>query len=898
MKSLLDQALELEGDERRDFLRALPQDEDGIRDEVECLLADHSAKLVANLPTAMELAVPAVADSVQSDLEFDRARVGQNIGPYRLMRLLGTGGMGAVYLAERTTDGFTQTVALKVVRKVIGSPAARDRFERERQILASLKHPGIAPLFDGGQTPEGQSYYTMEYIDGESIAEYCSAHARSVQARVRLLIQVATTLAHAHQKLVVHRDIKPSNVLVTENGHVKLVDFGLAKLLDEHAMPSMTQTGMGAMTPAYAAPEQFRNASTTVATDIYQFGVLCFYVLTGRLPYRADPSDPLEWPRAVVEAEPMTLKHAVGGTPAGGEADAPPIPTLPAREFTQDLDAIVRKALAKSPDDRYRSMDAMIADLEAFLDHRPVTARRAGALYFGWRFVLRHRYGVSATVLTFIALAASTAFALRQAQLKLGEAERANRESVRANAVANFLIDLFKVSDPGENRGERLNANQILERGTRKLDTQLADQPEQQARFLSVIGEVYLSLGDLDRASAALDRAVSLFRTANTSDRYAFGKALRLLARAKNSRGDKGADQLLDEEEHLLTDESPRTFEERVRIHLLRADILLNSGNPAGELAEVDQALALYDRTDHSDRRLLETAEIYLGTVQRDLGKQDAARNAFQNAYRMSLAAFDEGDIERTQAAISLAEVLMEANDIEGARALLEPLEPAVKAQFGELSNRYAQVLSMLAELARRQHNPALALQRFEAVERAYKATYGKQHPAAAWAMVSAAEIMIELGDYDHALARMQETLAMRRTILPEDHPEVAHSYYGIAEALIPLHRYDEARELTEKALANARQKLPPDNPLTVSCLTQLGLIRYAMGDTSSATQIWGEALDRAGRAYAPSSDELARVRTTISDPEAALRAGLPPPKQHTSAPATKTHLSPAAHRA
>jgi serine/threonine-protein kinase len=261
-----------------------------------------------SLRSIRTLVAPLILGEAAAAAEEDR--VGRQVGAYRLLRLIGSGGMGSVYLAERSDENLMHRVALKVVRAEAVSPAARERFERERQILARLVHPHIASLYDGGQTAEGQPFYTMEYVDGVPVTDYCRDCLHDVPSRVRLLIDVAGALACAHQNLVVHRDIKPSNILVDASGQAKLLDFGIAKPLGEGA-GAMTQTALGPMTPEYAAPEQFRNADVTVATDIYQFAVLCYRILSGRLPYRADPADAYAWSRAVAEEEPISLRRAL-----------------------------------------------------------------------------------------------------------------------------------------------------------------------------------------------------------------------------------------------------------------------------------------------------------------------------------------------------------------------------------------------------------------------------------------------------------------------------------------------------------------------------------------------------------------------------------------------------------
>ncbi len=868
LRPLIDRSLDLDTESRERYLEEVRGGDESLWRELCALLEQQERLPPSDLPTAMELAAPAFVEDLHE--EGDAARVGQLVGSYRLLKLLGTGGMGAVYLAQRSDEGFTHRVALKLLRQTLESRQARERFERERQILAGLKHSGIALLFDGGQTPEGQLYYTMEYVEGAALSDYCASRLESVTERVRLLIDVGTALAHAHVNLIIHRDIKPSNVLVTADRRVKLVDFGLAKLLHDPQLPTTTQRGMEAMTPAYAAPEQFLGAATTVATDIYQFGVLCFQILSGQLPFRGDPHVHLEWARAVTEKDPMPLATAAAMNDAPDSA--PSAGTLRyRRQLTRDLDAIVDKALAKSPTDRYRSMDAMIADLEAWLDGRPVLARRASPAYLLWRFLLRWRYAATGTVLAFLALAAFAFVATRQSMLATREAERANREAIRAGAVAQFLVDLFKVSDPGVNRGEHLSANDILERGSAELDSHFADQPAERAQFLGVIGEVYLSLGERDKAKAVLQRSADLFRAATDSDRYARTKTLRLLARAASSRMELDvAARALDEADALLPDDSKRSLEERARVHLGRTNLAAHSGDFDRELFEIRRAI------DYADRaRAVEIGgEPPRPPADRKASTEGPYADAIETLERARVAAatlYNEGDPERLQADQYFGEALLRIDQTGAAAAVLEPLQRSIGEQFGRESVEYARIMEALGDLAHRQGALPLALERLAAATTAYRAALGEKDPAAAGVLILSGEILLEDRQYEVALERMQEALALRRATMPGDSVEVAHSNYSVGEVLIALHRYPEANDYTRKALATLRLKLLPYHPLVIACLAQLGLGEYAEHGKSAAQPLWDEALTQASRTLRPESPELAKLRAMILDPDALL---------------------------
>jgi len=490
LKPLLDRALDLAGAERTRFLAELSDEDADLRSDLERLIASKPPTEGDVDSLAAALAPAALTAALGEHEGAEDPRINQVLGHYRLLRVLGEGGMGTVYVAERHDGDFVQKVALKIVEGAGINSAVRARFERERQILASLRHPNIASLFDGGVTPEGLPYYTMEWVQGTDLAEYCREYLPTIEERVCLLIKVATALAYAHLHLVVHRDIKPSNILVTAEGDPKLLDFGIAKLMGEAAGATMTQGTAGPMTREYAAPEQFRGSEITVATDVFQFGTLCYRILSGNWPYGADPADPYAWSRAVSEEEPLPMYRTVKQR---GEATTSNQGSNVARATWQlrgDLNAIIQKAIAKAPQDRYWSMDTMIMDLEAYLAGRPVTARRAGMVYYLWRFLARRPYVSIGATAAILALSISTFVALRQAQIASEQALAAQHEAARANSINDFLVDLFKVSDPGVNRSEELIGSEILARRGGQASSD-KDQLNPQPPPLTVISDVY-----------------------------------------------------------------------------------------------------------------------------------------------------------------------------------------------------------------------------------------------------------------------------------------------------------------------------------------------------------------------------------------------------------------------
>ncbi len=444
---------------------------------------------------------------------------GALIGPYRLVRELGQGGMGVVYLAERADGQFEQRVALKLIKRGMDSDDILRRFLGERQVLARLSHAHIARLLDGGITAEGQPYFAMEYVDGVPLYRYCAERSLGFEDRLRLFRDVCEAVQYAHRSLVVHRDLKPSNILVTSAGEIKLVDFGIAKVLYEDvADRSVTRTDQRLMTPDYAAPEQIRGEPVTTATDVYALGAILYQLLTGRTPHQFTGSSRAERYRIILEVDPQPPSRTV---PGAGEA----------RRLRGDLDFIVLKALRKDPARRYPSVDALIEDLDRHRTGLPIRARPDSVAYRARKFVGRHRLGATVVALGVLALAAGLGGTLWQARATA-------REAAKARVVKNFVVSLFRVSQPEESRGREITARELLERGARRIDSGLAREPELQAELLDVLGVIHRDLGLYPEADTLLQRAVQLSRATHGETHANVGARLTDWAGVLAARGE------------------------------------------------------------------------------------------------------------------------------------------------------------------------------------------------------------------------------------------------------------------------------------------------------------------------------------------------------------------------
>jgi eukaryotic-like serine/threonine-protein kinase len=520
----LDQALDIVAEDRAAWLADLSARDGALAADLRSILAKCEQVRDSQF---LESAVLQPQSAAMASL------AGQVIGAYRLISRLGQGGTGGVWLAERCDGRFEGRAAVKLLNISLVGRAGEQRFRREGNILARLRHPRIAHLIDAGVSPAGQPYLVLEHVDGQNIDQYCDDRALPLEGRLRLFLDVLDAVGHAHVNLIVHRDIKPANVLVSTDGQVKLLDFGIAKLMERQSGWSSTTTtdaltgdGAAVLTPDYAAPEQLSGGAVTTATDVYALGVLLYLLLTGRHPTGTGHSSPTALIKAVVETEPPLPSAVV----IAGQGRLQ-------RALRGDLDTIVIKALKKNPAERYLSVTAMADDLRRVLRHQPITARPDTLRYRASRFVRRHTLGVAASVggtALLTGLIALHTYGLA------AERDRAQREAAKAMKVSRMLTGLLTSADPYATRDKtgEPSVRALLDAGARRAQTEFANEPDLQAQLLSTMGRTYRRLGLYENAQDLLEQALASGQKAFGAEHITLAETLQCLGVVLADKGE------------------------------------------------------------------------------------------------------------------------------------------------------------------------------------------------------------------------------------------------------------------------------------------------------------------------------------------------------------------------
>ncbi len=851
IKQLFTEAVELPLDEQQEFVAHACGDQAELLAQVQRLLRDHHR--AGDFIETPVLGRPGL-DPTATDLD---PLQGQTVGHYKILHKIGQGGMSTVYLAARADQQYQQHVAVKIIRRGMNSDFIVARFRQERQILASLDHPSIARLLDGGTLADGRPYLVMEHIDGEPVDTYCERADLSLRQRLELFCKICSAVQYAHQNLVVHRDLKPSNILVTADGVPRVLDFGTAKLLEPlPVMMGVTPTAadLRPMTPEYASPEQMRGTLITTASDVYSLGVVLYELTTGQRPYRLPErispeaarivtEEPIERPSLALSRPPE--RTAPAATPAPGSHDESRTATTTKlrRKLEGDLDNIVLMALRKEPKRRYPSVEQLANDIERHLRGLPVSARRDTLSYRTSKFVLRHRLGVAATVLAVASLLAGIVAISWQARIADRERQRAEDSlaEVKAEQIKNertfqFLAEIFQSA--GTLLGEELTVKEAFDRAVEVLNSELADQPGLRAALLDRFGVLQRDLGLYERSSKQLEEAVALNRRllgaeaprlADSLDhlgvtlfdaghydqaRTAFDEALRLRRQAEVTEDRQIAASLthlgLLELQEGHTDLAETHFQEALDLHRANAD-----SNPI-DLAATLQGLG---RAANIEKRYTEAEQIFRQTL--EIQRQERGRAHPKVVEELNLLAksiFAQGRIEEAKSLFlrelefnralhgaSHPAIALTLNNLAAASYRerrteegIEYLRQALEIQRQHLQPTHNDLLSTLSNLGSfliKKHQPLEAARYFRQVLEARRQVHGEQHPATALARHNLASALQGAEQLDQAMVQFRRALDFRTNHLGDSDPDTLLTRLGLSRTLRQLGRLGEAEE-------------------------------------------------------------------------------------------------------
>jgi serine/threonine-protein kinase len=808
LSALLDEALALPEVERVSWVATLGAEHDPIkallREALERPAAVETADLIGTLPA---FSLPSA----------DEWTPGATVGPYRLVREVGRGGMGAVWLAERADGLVKRPVALKLPILAASRQTLAERFAREREILSPLAHPNIARLYDAGFAGDGQPYLALEYVDGDSITVYCDRMQLPVRARIELFLQILAAVQYAHANLVLHRDLKPSNILVTPQGEIKLLDFGIAKLMAEGLAheTALTRLAGAALTPDYAAPEQISGAPLTTASDVYSLGVVLYELLAGRRPYRLKRKTRGELEEAILAQDVSRPSSVVSGDEIASKRSTKAAKL--AKQLAGDLDTIVLKALRKAPTDRYATAEAFAQDIERYLHGQPVTAQPDSAWYRTRKFAARNKLALSAGAGAAIALLAGTSVALWQAHV-------ARQEAVRASASKDFVDRLFQSaarSNPGGAAAADTTARQLLALGGRQLLEQTRAHPEMQLDLLQWLARLNSELDLLEPASALSERSIVLARELHGDESLPVAEAL--MQKAENLfRAASYVEAASVAREVLrIADKQPaKTLELRAKAHMI-------VGNSGYQLDYTKTAAAMPD---------LETALALM--------KQSQVRTE-----------------ERSRAAYALAFVNDAQHEFEKADAYYLDGIAAGRENFGEKSFIVAFGYENLASSFRMQQRLPEAREAINQALAIYEFVLGPRHGTIAFAKTNLALIEAASGQRAEAEQLLDQSVALAQDVFGEQARQVGFPAAYAARLKANRGELESAVRAYDRAIAVFARVDPPLSMTARALRIEYTAVLTALGQTARAKTI----LDQAQMAFEAAHD-------TASVPAARLK--------------------------
>jgi len=768
--------------------------------------------------------------------------IGETIGSYKLIRLLGEGGMGAVYLAERMDGQFDHRVAIKIIKNDLKETGLYSHFVQERQILAGLNHENIGRLYDGGVTESGIPYLIMEYVDGIPIDTYCDQNRLSVNERIDLFKFVCAAAHYAHKNLVIHRDLKSQNILITDDGTVKIMDFGIAKLSGDDRTQENPDDGESAQYLSFtnAAPEQLTDTPITTASDIYSLGILLYRLLSGTHPLPIQKKSGIEIISIIKNSKPQpasvklkTLDSDVLKIIAGNRnSDASALPKL----LRDDLDAILLKCLHKIPAERYQMVEELIHDLERYQQGYPVKAFRGPKFYYFKKYVGRNRASLLVAAAFFLIATMSVTFYTHQVQQ---ERDIAKLEANKANQVTNFVLDLFKGSDPTQTGGDEISARDLLDRGIERT-AYLVNQPEIQANMLEVLGRILTQLGDFDKAEELLTQSIDI-RTklfsqkhAETISAYGYLGAL-LSARGELFDAQTVLENVINQREILFGTQQAALSEANT------------------ELGYVYRRLGKFEEAEDLYRKLIEIYESSLGpndpltllsisslgVTLHGQGKLDEAEIRYRDVLEKRANLYDTIHPDVAMSMNNLGSLLMNQGEFEEAGKLLSDALDMRIALFGPWHPKVALSTNNMGILKRNTGDFEAATEYFETALDINTRLFGPEQLQTGINMFSKAELFMMTGDYQQSLDYYNKSNQIFRRHLPEGSSFIARSSMGIGEALMnhDKNKLEDAEYFLNKGFKKV-QEIHRSNSLEYGlALAQMGKLNLRKSDTETGIQ-------------------------------------------------------------
>jgi eukaryotic-like serine/threonine-protein kinase len=804
--------------------------------------------------------------------------VGRVIANYRLVSVLGRGGAGTVFLGERADKQFTAKAAVKVVDRAAAADLGM-RFRAERQILASLNHPNIARLLDAGETEDGQPYLVMEHIQGKPLDRYCDEQRLDLRARLKLFIDICAAVQYAHQNLIIHRDLKPANILVTEDGTAKLLDFGIAKLLNTGPMAPMaelTRMNDRLLTPEYASPEQIIGRAVTTASDIYSLGIVLYRLLTGLRPYDlSGTTSQLELERSICVVDPprpsAIVQRALTGSPAEGEPTIAAVaharnvsPERLHRRLVGDLDAIVMRALRKEPEHRYTSVERFVADIRHYLANEPVQARQGNWVYYTQRFVRRHTAAVAAGA-GFVVFVVAVAIVMSVQRQRIATAlEQATHDRERAEKVSDFMLEVFSAADPFTNFGKEPTARVLLDRAARQIQNDLNEQPEVRARLLEAIGRSYLRMGQPDRAVTFLQDSLRIQERLSGADDASIGSIVTEIAIALREGGriedsDRYFSEALEISQHSKNEQSA-----------VYAQLLADLGRLERLRSNVKQALLHFNEALQLMRVVKGPKDPEVGAVLIEISNIRMWSDDLEGAERAAREAVDiykavpEFHPDRVMAEYHLGDVLLYRGLVDDAASHFERALKAQRRIYGPVNNAVADTLGSLGQVRAAQNKPKEAEALIREALKMHQDSGSNASLRIGYLQTMLGTVVLKQAKFAEAEQLLRETLDLFAPNLPPDHQYIASAEHYLGEALLGQRKYSDAEPILIAAMERWKRSDAPAWRSARSA-SALGEVLYRQRRTQEAEAILVDSFRqlRADAGADEDSKRAARERLT-----------------------------------